>query len=85
MTHRRLRQIRRRPFPSKRDLAELLGVTEKAIQLNMAALEKVKIIRRELRRTPAGDLGQQPRPETIYPGRMPIVWQRRDRGLRANR
>ena len=45
----------RRPFPSKRDLAERMGVTEKAIQLNMAALEKVKIIRRELRRTPAGD------------------------------
>ncbi len=32
-----------------------MGVTEKAIQLNMAALEKAKIIRRELRRTPAGD------------------------------
>ncbi len=36
----------RRPFPSKRDLAERMGVTEKAIQLNMAALEKVKIVTR---------------------------------------
>ncbi len=45
----------RRPFPSKRDLAERMGVTEKAIQLNMAALEKNGLVRREKRRTPAGD------------------------------
>lgn len=45
----------RRPFPSKRDLAERMGVTEKAIQLNVAALEKAQLIRREMRRTPAGD------------------------------
>ena len=45
----------RRPFPSKRDLAERMGVTEKAIQLNMAALEKAELIRREMRRTPVGD------------------------------
>jgi hypothetical protein len=30
-------------------------VTKKAIQLNIVPLEKVKIVRRELRRTPAGD------------------------------
>ena len=45
----------RRPFPSKRDLAERMGVTEKAIQLNIAALEKVGLIRREMRRTSVGD------------------------------
>jgi hypothetical protein len=45
----------RRPFPSKRDLAERMGVTEKAIQLNVAALEKAGLIRREKRRTPSGD------------------------------
>ena len=45
----------RRPFPSKRDLAQRMGVTEKAIQLNVAALEKAQLIRREMRRTPAGD------------------------------
>lgn len=45
----------RRPFPSKRDLAERMGVSEKAIQLNAAALEKAKLIRREMRRTLAGD------------------------------
>jgi hypothetical protein len=32
-----------------------MGVSEKAIQLNMAALEKAQLIRRELRRTLAGD------------------------------
>lgn len=45
----------RRPFPSKKDLAERMGVSEKAIQLNMAALERANLIRRELRRAPAGD------------------------------
>ena len=49
------RDPERRPFPSKRDLAERMGVTEKAIQLNMRALEKAGLIRRELRKTAAGD------------------------------
>jgi hypothetical protein len=49
------REPNRRPFPSKRDLAERMGASEKAIQLNIAALEKVGLISRELRRTPAGD------------------------------
>jgi hypothetical protein len=49
------REPSRKPFPSKSDLAERMGVSEKAIQLNMAALEKANLIRRELRRTTAGD------------------------------
>jgi hypothetical protein len=49
------RDPERRPFPSKRDLAGRMGVTEKAIQLNMQALEKRGFIRRELRKTAAGD------------------------------
>jgi len=32
-----------------------------------------------------GELSRNPHPEIIYPGRMPIVWQRRDRGLQTNR
>lgn len=43
------------PFPSKRQLAARIGVTEKAIQLNMAALEKGGFVRRELRKTALGD------------------------------
>lgn len=49
------RSPERRPFPSKRDLAERMGMSEKTIQTNMAALEKRGFIRRELRRTAAGD------------------------------
>lgn len=45
----------RKPFPSKRDLAERMGVSQKAIQINMAQLEKAKLIQREKRRTAAGD------------------------------
>jgi hypothetical protein len=49
------REPGRKPFPSKRDLAERMGVSEKAIQLNIAELEKANLVRRELRRTAAGD------------------------------
>ncbi|MDC8635654.1 helix-turn-helix domain-containing protein [Xanthomonas hortorum] len=45
----------RRPFPSKRDLARRMGVTEKTIQTNISALEKAGIIRREYRKTASGD------------------------------
>jgi Helix-turn-helix domain len=45
----------RRPFPSKRDLADRIGITEKAIQMNMKALEDAGLIRRELRKTTLGD------------------------------
>ena len=45
----------RRPFPSKKDLAGRINVTAKTIQNNIKALEEAGLIRRELRRTAAGD------------------------------
>lgn len=45
----------RRPFPSKKDLSRRMGVTEKTIQTNIAAMEKAGLIRRELRFTASGD------------------------------
>jgi hypothetical protein len=45
----------RRPFPTKRDLAKRIGVTEKTIQNNVRALENAGLILREQRKTAAGD------------------------------
>lgn len=45
----------RKPFPMKQDLAKRIGVTAKTIQNNIRALEKAGLIRREMRRTAAGD------------------------------
>ena len=45
----------RKPFPTKRDLAKRMDVTEKTIQNNMRALEKAGILQREMRKTAAGD------------------------------
>ena len=45
----------RKPFPSKKDLAKRIGVTDKTIQLNVRELEKAQLIRREQRKTAAGD------------------------------
>ena len=45
----------RRPFPSKKELAGRIGVTDKTIQNNIRELEEAGLIRRELRRTAAGD------------------------------
>lgn len=45
----------RKPFPTKRDLAKRMDVTEKTIQNNMRALEKAGIVQREQRKTAAGD------------------------------
>ncbi len=47
----------RKPFPSKKDLAQRMGVTEKTIQTNVKDLEKKKFIFREVRKTAAGDWG----------------------------
>lgn len=47
----------RKPFPSKRDLAERMGVTEKTIQTNVKDLENRNLIFREVRKTAAGDWG----------------------------
>ncbi len=45
----------RKPFPSKQDLAQRMGVTQKTIQNNMRELEKAGYVRRELRKTARGD------------------------------
>ena len=45
----------RKPFPRKKELAARIGVTEKTIQNNIRALETAGYIRREQRKTAAGD------------------------------
>lgn len=45
----------RKPFPTKRDLAKRMGVTEKTIQNNIRDLEQAGYVQREMRRTAAGD------------------------------
>jgi hypothetical protein len=45
----------RKPFPTKKELAKRIGVTEKTIQNNVRALEKAGLILREMRKTAAGD------------------------------
>lgn len=45
----------RRPFPSKKDLARRMNVTEKTIQTNIASMEKAGLIKREIRKTASGD------------------------------
>jgi predicted transcriptional regulator len=45
----------RKPFPTKRVLANRIGVTEKTIQINVRALEKAGLVRRQMRKTAAGD------------------------------
>ena len=49
------REPARRPFPSKRDLANRIGVSAKTIQNNIRELENAGLIMRELRKTAAGD------------------------------
>jgi predicted transcriptional regulator len=45
----------RRPFPGKEDIAKRIGVTGKTIQINMRALERAGLVRREIRRADEGD------------------------------
>jgi|HubBroStandDraft_1064217.scaffolds.fasta_scaffold00257_30 predicted transcriptional regulator len=45
----------RAPFPSKADLASRIGCKPKTIQTNIRALENAGLVRREMRRTAAGD------------------------------
>ena len=45
----------RPPFPSKKELADRIGVTSKTIQNNIRALENVDLIKREQRKTASGD------------------------------
>jgi hypothetical protein len=45
----------RKPFPTKKDLAKRIGVTDKTIQNNIRELEEAGLILREQRKTAAGD------------------------------
>ena len=45
----------RRPFPTKKELAGRIGLTEKTVQLNIRALESAGLVRREQRKSSAGD------------------------------
>ena len=47
------RNPERRPFPSKKELARRINVSDKAIQNNIRELEKAGLVRRELRTTAA--------------------------------
>ncbi|WP_394539871.1 helix-turn-helix domain-containing protein [Lysobacter enzymogenes] len=45
----------RKPFPTKKDLAQRIGCNEKTIQNNIRALEQAGLVKRHYRRTAAGD------------------------------
>jgi len=45
----------RPPFPTKRQLAERMGITEKTLQNNMNSLERKELVKRQRRKTAAGD------------------------------
>ncbi|NMJ40875.1 helix-turn-helix domain-containing protein [Roseomonas sp. JC162] len=47
----------RRPFPTKKEIASRIKVTDKTIQTNIRQLEIAGLIRREQRKTAAGDWG----------------------------
>lgn len=51
------RSPERRPFPRKREIAGRMGLSEKTVQLNIRQLEKAALVRREQRKTTAGDWG----------------------------
>lgn len=47
----------RPPFPTKRDLAKRIGITEQTIRINIKALEEAGLVTREQWKTSAGDYG----------------------------
>jgi len=47
----------RPPFPSKRELAQRMGITEQTLRINIKALEEQGLVVREQWKTPAGDYG----------------------------
>jgi hypothetical protein len=49
------RNPERRPFPTKKEIAGRIGLTEKTVQLNIRALEKAGLVQREQRKSAAGD------------------------------
>lgn len=49
------REPTRKPFPTKKEIANRIGITEKTVQNNVRQLEKANLIRREYRKTAVGD------------------------------
>jgi hypothetical protein len=49
------REPARKPFPTKKQLGQRIGVTEKTIQNNVRELEKANLVKREQRKTASGD------------------------------
>lgn len=47
----------RPPFPTKRELAKRIGITEQTIRINIKALEEAGLVTREQWKTAAGDYG----------------------------
>ncbi len=47
----------RPPFPSKRELAQRMGITVQTLRINIKALEEQGLVVREQRKTAAGDYG----------------------------
>ena len=47
----------RPPFPSKRDLAQRMGITPQTLRINIKALEEAGLVNRVQRITAAGDYG----------------------------
>lgn len=45
----------RKPFPTKKELAQRIDCSEKTIQTNIRALEKAGLVQRQYRKTAAGD------------------------------
>ncbi|WP_338066755.1 helix-turn-helix domain-containing protein [Xanthomonas cissicola] len=48
-------ELTRKPFPTKKELAQRIGCTEKTIQNNIRELEDAGLVQRVLRKTTAGD------------------------------
>lgn len=47
----------RPPFPTKRELAKRIGITEQTLRINIKALEDAELVTREQWKTAAGDYG----------------------------
>ena len=45
----------RKPFPTKQDIADRIGVTAKTVQNNIRGMEQAGLVRREIRKTASGD------------------------------
>lgn len=45
----------RKPFPTKKDIADRIGINPKTVQNNIRQMEQAGLVRREIRKTGAGD------------------------------